>query len=101
MYLLVKFLRGLSIVCNFQDSDDIVWWVHYSCLYDIVIQGYFRWDPISMYGNFSLHFPTMAPETSADDALGVYGAFGVHDAKGNRLEWCPSEKIQNVPFLEW
>ena len=51
-------------------------------LYDIVIQGYLRWDPISMYGNFSLHFPTMATETSLDDALGVYGAFGVHDALG-------------------
>ena len=26
--------------------------------------------------------PTMAPETSLDDALGTYGAFGVHDALG-------------------
>ena len=92
MYLLVKFLRRLSIVCNFQDSDDIVRWVHYSCFYDIVIQGYFRWDPISMYGNFSVHFPTMAPEISLDDALGLYGAFGVHDAKGKR--------VGVVPFLE-
>ena len=89
MYLLVKFLRELSIARNFQDSDDIVWWVHYSCLYDIVIQGYFRWDPISMYGNFNLHFSSMAAETSLDDALGVNDALsvhddalGVHDAKG-------------------
>ena len=42
--------------------------------------GVFWWDQISMYGNFSLHFPTMAPETYLDDTLGVYGAFGVHDA---------------------
>ena len=27
-------------------------------------------------------FPTMAPETSLDDALGVYGAFVVHNALG-------------------
>ena len=71
-------------------------------LYDTVIQGYFRRDPSSMYGNFSLYFPTMAsekagvvasskivsgfptmaPKTSLDDALGVYGAFEVHDALG-------------------
>ena len=62
MYLLVKFLRKLFIVRNFQDSDDIVWRVHYSCLYDTVIQGYFRWYPISMDVNFSLHFQTMASE---------------------------------------
>ena len=80
MNLLVKLLRELSIVRNFQDSDDIVWWVHYSCLYDI--QGYFRSDPISKYRNFRLHFPTMAPEISLDDAVGVYGAFGVHDTIG-------------------
>ena len=60
MYMLVKFLRELSIVRNFQDYYDIVWWVHYSRLYDSVTKGYFRWYPISIYGNFSLHFPTMA-----------------------------------------
>ena len=53
-----------------------------------------------MYGNFSLHFPTMAPETSLDDALGVYGAFGVHDAKGKRVGVVSFCKLQNVPFLE-
>ena len=62
MDLLVKFLRELSIVRDFQNFDDVVWWVHYSCLYGTVIQGYFRWDPIYMYGDFSLHYPTIAPE---------------------------------------
>ena len=31
-------------------------------LYETVIQGDFRWDPISVSVNFSLHFSTMAPE---------------------------------------
>ena len=40
-----KILRELSIVSNFQDSDDIVWWVHYSRLYDAVIKVNFLFKP--------------------------------------------------------
>ena len=48
----------------------------------------------------------MAPETSLDDALGVYGALGVydalgvHDALGYRVGVGPFCKLQNEPFLE-
>ena len=49
----------------------------------------------------------MALETSLDDALGVYGAFGVHDAVGEydaksyMVGVVPFCKLQNIPFLEW
>ena len=58
----MNYFISLSTVRIIQDSEDIVWWLYDSYLYDTVIQGYFRWDPISVSGYFRLHFPTMAPK---------------------------------------
>ena len=40
---------SLSTVCIIQDSDDLVWRLHYSRLYETVVQGYF-----SVGANFSV-----------------------------------------------
>ena len=72
-----KIWHELSILCNFQDSDDIGW-LHYQLWYYTMIFCCFRLDPISGFGNFSLYFPTMAPEKACVVTLSEV-VFGVHD----------------------
>ena len=62
-YLLVK-----SNVINYLLCALFVWWLHYSCMYDILIFSYiFCWDQFQCPGSLTLHFQTMASEKA-----GVY-----------------------------
>ena len=125
-YLLVKLhatiFISLSTVRIIQDSDDIVWWLNYSCLYDSVIRGNFRWELISVSGNFNLYFQTMAPEKAC---VAGYGAGNIpawkfpHHKRTCALPWTtglwwecmapwvwglgvgPFCNLHNVPYLEW